>query len=79
MLYKIFSAVSNSFLLQIESKHIYVTLGNSLPNGDVTRFIQQVSRIHLPVNGSLLTSLSSFAYTKSEKKLSATIFKTCSV
>lgn len=79
MLYKISSAVSNSLLLRKESKHIYVALGNSLPNVDVTRFIQQVFRIHLPVNDSLLTSLSSFAYIKSGKKLSGTIFKPCSV
>lgn len=79
MLYKISSAVSNSLLLRKESKYIYVALGKSLPNVDVTRFIQQVFRIHLPVNDSLLTSLSSFAYIKSGKKLSGTIFKPCSV
>lgn len=79
MLYKISSAVSSTFLLRKESKHIYVALGNSLPNGDVTGFIQQVSRIHLLVNDSLLANLSSFAYIKSGKKLSGTILKTCSV
>lgn len=79
MLYKIFSEVANNFLFRKESRHIYVSLGYSLLNGDVTRFIQQVSRIHLLVNDSLLRSLSSFPYIKSGKKLRGTIFKTCSV
>lgn len=79
MLYKISSAVSNSFLLRKASKHTYVALGNGLFNGDVTRFIQQASRIHLLENDSLLTSLFSFACIKSGKKLGDMIFKTCSV
>lgn len=79
MLSKIFSEVANNFRFRKESKHIYVSLGYILLNGDVTRFIQQLSRIHLPVNDSLLRSLSSFAYIKSGNKLSGPIFKTCSV
>lgn len=79
MLSKIFSEVEDNFHFRKESKHIYVSLGYILLNGDVTRFIQQLSRIHLPVNDSLLRSLSSFAYIKSGNKLSGTIFKTCSV
>lgn len=69
MLYKISSAVSNGFLLTKGSKHIYIALGNSLPDVDVRGFTLQVSRIHLPVNDSFLTSLSSFAYIESGKKI----------